>query len=173
MIDPKLNELPVKPSPSNAQPDSGMEAKPGRGTQGLSIQDTIAGDSTLSVGARGVDTSGVRAGAGAGAGGAMVTPGTDASPAPSIVQGSRSSASGQNRIDRADTGVPGTGRTDSFQSGQNASDHPTWDEISVRAYEIWCEQGCPTGSCDSDWQQAEEELRQRRTSSSRASAASA
>jgi len=173
MIDPKLNEIPVEHSVSNPQSDFRREMIPGRATQGLSIQDTIAGDSTLSVGARGVDTSGVQAGAGVGAGTASVTPTTSASPAPAIVPGTRLNASGQSRIDRADTGLPGTGHTDSSTASLDTSDGPTWDEISVRAYEIWCDQGCPMGSRDSDWQQAEQELRRERLSRSHASAASA
>jgi hypothetical protein len=172
MVDPKLNEIPVKHSASNPQSDSRKEAIPGRATQGLSIQDTIAGDSTLSVGARGVDTSGVRAGAGtAGAGSSTVTPTTAASPAPGISPGVRTNAGGQASIGRSDTGLPGTGTTDSSDARADTGDEPSWDEVSVRAYEIWCEQGCPTGSCDSDWRQAQEELRARRRNGNRVSAA--
>jgi len=33
------------------------------------------------------------------------------------------------------------------------------EEIRVRAYELWCDRGCPDGSADDDWYQAERELR--------------
>ena len=170
MIETKLNEIPVNNSTSNRQPDFRKEAASGRGTQGLSIRDTIAGNAMLSVGARGVDTSGVQTGAGVGAGAVSVTPTTSASPAPRIVAGARLNANGQSRIDGGDTGLPGTGHTDLSEAGRGASE-PTWDEISVRAYEIWCEQGCPMGSCDDDWRQAEEELRGERMNRSHANAA--
>jgi len=175
MIDPKLNEIPVKQSPSNLQSDSRTEAIPEHATQarqGLSIQDTIAGDNTMSVGGRGVDTSGVRAGAGAGAGTATVTPATRTSPAPEIVPGARLNSAGQSSIDRSDTGVPGTGHTESSQAGSSVKDEPTQEEIAMRAHEIWLEQGCPSGSCESDWLRAEIELRRARRAGSRAAAAS-
>jgi len=35
------------------------------------------------------------------------------------------------------------------------------DETAARAYELWCERGCPTGSPEVDWFRAEEELRMR------------
>lgn len=173
MIDPKLNEIPVEPSMSNPNSDFRKEAISGHATQGLSIHDTIAGDSALSVGARGVDTSGVQTGSGAGAGTTSLTPTTNASPAPAIVSGARLSANGQSSIGRAGTGLPGTGHTDSSIASLDTSDAPTPDEISVRAYEIWCEQGCPMGSCDSDWLQAQQELRRERMNRSHANAASA
>ena len=33
------------------------------------------------------------------------------------------------------------------------------DETAARAYELWCERGCPAGSPQVDWFRAEEELR--------------
>jgi len=33
------------------------------------------------------------------------------------------------------------------------------DEIATRAYELWHQRGCPIGSPELDWLQAEEELR--------------
>jgi len=33
------------------------------------------------------------------------------------------------------------------------------NQIARRAYQIWEQRGCPTGSSESDWYQAEEELR--------------
>jgi hypothetical protein len=35
------------------------------------------------------------------------------------------------------------------------------EEIRLRAYELWCERGCPEGSADEDWHRAERELRAR------------
>lgn len=37
------------------------------------------------------------------------------------------------------------------------------EEIATRSYELWQERGCPIGSPEVDWFQAEEELRNRRT----------
>ena len=37
------------------------------------------------------------------------------------------------------------------------------NEIALRAYQIWQERGCPSGSDGEDWRQAEEELRHRQT----------
>jgi hypothetical protein len=111
---------------------------------GLSINDTIAANANLSVGARGVDTSGVEAGAGAGAGTTYVTPGVSgSSPAPNIVSGSR-----------------GTGSTvrGSVATGETAS-VPGQEEIAARAYQRWHQRGCPDGSPELDWLEAEEELR--------------
>jgi hypothetical protein len=41
-------------------------------------------------------------------------------------------------------------------------------EIAVRAYELWQERGCPIGSDQEDWFQAEKELKRRTVSSSTA-----
>lgn len=38
-------------------------------------------------------------------------------------------------------------------------DGPEIDQIKMRAYERWCERGCPHGSADEDWYEAEQELR--------------
>ena len=40
-------------------------------------------------------------------------------------------------------------------------DGPEIQEIRERAYELWCERGCPEGSADEDWHRAESELRAR------------
>lgn len=96
MIDPKLDKLPVdakgdfadipESSPTEEQKAELLRRK----KLGLSINDTIAADANMSVGGRGVDTSGVAAGSGAGAGTTNLTPGTTGnSPAPAIVPGSR------------------------------------------------------------------------------------
>ncbi len=39
---------------------------------------------------------------------------------------------------------------------------PSTDEISARAYERWHQRGCPEGSADVDWREAEEELKMKR-----------
>jgi hypothetical protein len=41
------------------------------------------------------------------------------------------------------------------------SDGPDIEEIKKRAHELWMERGCPHGSADEDWHQAERELRAR------------
>jgi hypothetical protein len=78
-------------------------------TQGLSINDTIARDANLSVGARGVDTSGVRAGSGAGGGSSWLTPDPDESAAPQIVPGGR--GTGMTALADAPEGETSTERT--------------------------------------------------------------
>ena len=76
MIDPKLNEIPVDTEPlTEEERQARIRATPARG---LSINDTIAHDANLSIGGRGVDTSGVSAGAGSGADSTGTTPLADA-----------------------------------------------------------------------------------------------
>jgi len=36
---------------------------------------------------------------------------------------------------------------------------PEIEAIKMRAYELWIQRGCPDGSADQDWHQAERELR--------------
>ena len=36
---------------------------------------------------------------------------------------------------------------------------PAWEQISERAYELWNARGCPEGSPETDWLQAEAELK--------------
>ena len=199
MIDPKLNEIPVKGPLAGTRVDSESEPVAERsrvGREGLSINDTIAGDANLSVGSRGVDTSGLRAGAGAGAGSTSLTATEGSSPAPSIVPGARqtgttpaaAAASGQSPIGRRETGVPGTGRPELSEAGDSvledsssastysaktyADDDIDYSAISTRAYECWCERGCPEGSPEIDWHRAESEVRERRAGT-RTSAATA
>jgi hypothetical protein len=111
---------------------------------GLSINDTVAANANLSTGATGVDTSGVKAGAGAGAGSTYLTPETKTSPAPDIVSGSRGS---------------GTTPRGSIGRDEDAVRVPSADEISTRAYQRWHQRGCPDGSPEVDWREAEEELK--------------
>lgn len=98
MIDPKLNELPVDAEGDFADLGEGSlteEQKAERARRakaGLSINETVARDANQSVGARGVDTSGVESGAGAGAGLTQETPAAPGeSPAPKISQAPRGS----------------------------------------------------------------------------------
>jgi len=37
------------------------------------------------------------------------------------------------------------------------------EQISLRAYQLWQERGCPVGSDQEDWFRAEEELKERKT----------
>lgn len=39
------------------------------------------------------------------------------------------------------------------------SDGPDIEAIQMRAYELWCERGCPEGSADEDWHRAERQVR--------------
>lgn len=126
-------------------------------SRGLSINDTIAANANLSVGARGVDTSGVEAGAGAGAGSTYVTPASGgSSPAPSIVPGARGSGT---------TARGGTATTETASvPGDDAATHRVadYEKIAARAHQHWVERGCPVGSPEVDWREAEEELRLKR-----------
>ncbi len=170
MIDPKLNKLPAEAA-DDLERDSESEVTTGQRTEraqraraGLSINDTIAGDASLSVGSRGVDTSGVKSGSGAGAGMTGVTPGNTGSPAPHIVPGAR----GSGTTPLGSTG-PDQSPTTRVDTGTSA---PTADEIAARAHRCWHERGCPVGSPEVDWHRAEQELRAEREGG-RSTAASA
>jgi len=107
MIDLKLNEIPADPEIlTEAERQKRMAETPARG---LSINDTIARDANLSVGARGADTSGVAAGAGAGAGGTFLTPDVSGSPLPEIVPSGR--GTGTTPLAEAPAGKTSTDRT--------------------------------------------------------------
>lgn len=150
MTDPKFNEIP--PDPRNVSEKQKVEQGK-RPAQGLSINDTIAGDANLSVGGRGVDTSGVRSGAGAGAGSTTLTPGGSGSPAPRVVPGAASTGT---------TPLGDSGLSDSPNPGADAQREstlgPTDDEISARAHQYWVERGRPHGSPEVDWNRARQEL---------------
>ncbi len=174
MIDPKFNDLPATGSTEGIRPKPGSDAPAQRAPQGLSINDTIAGDTLLSTGSTGVDTSGVRAGAGAGAGSSSLNTSPSGSPSPNIVPGARGTAttldgantSGQGPMGRTETGIPGTGRTELDLAGDPDADPAEYaasqEEISARALECWYERGCPDGSPEVDWHRAEQEVRTRR-----------
>ncbi len=109
MVDPKFNALPTAPE-SDLEDEEGSAPGAGRGTKprrGLSINDTIAAGADMSVGSRGVDTSGTAVGAGAGAGTTFVTPQDTGSPAPNIVSGAR----GSGTTPRGDTATDQTATT--------------------------------------------------------------
>ncbi len=178
MIDPKLNELPVPHSASSttaasepALSEAQQAERLKRSRAGLSINDTIAGDTTMSVGSRGVDTSGVRAGSGAGAGTTVLTPGRSSSPAPNIVQGSRGSGTTPRADIQTRASSDAVGGSDAL-TGSDAAEtgEPSHHEISARAYQCWHERGCPEGSPEEDWNRACNELRSRRQKTSAASA---
>ena len=108
MIDLRLNEISVEGQPlTEEERQAQLNAHPVRG---LSINDTVARDANLSVGARGVDTSGVSAGAGAGAGSTRLTPTAADSPAPQVVPGNR--GTGTTPLADASSGKTSTDRTD-------------------------------------------------------------
>ena len=161
MIDPKLNELSddeqAKKGKQAGESPLTAEQRAARLKQsqaGHSINDTIARDANLSVGAQGVDTSGVRAGAGAGAGMTSVTPGNAGeSPAPKIVPGAR--GSGTTPVADSLSSQTPTNRMDT-----EATDYvPAREEIAARAHQYWCERGRPQGSSEADWERAERDLR--------------
>jgi hypothetical protein len=141
MTDPKLNELAdeIKPEARDVRNETASRAAAPR--SGLSVNDTIAGDVNLSVGGRGVDTSGVRAGAGAGAGSTHLSPAHNNSPAPAI-----------------EAGPTGSGTTPLSQNVSGDSQRLSHDEIARHAYRCWLERGCPEGSAEEDWHRAEREL---------------
>jgi hypothetical protein len=182
MIDPKLNELPADrasgPQRAKDETDTEQAERLRRARAGLSIQDTVGGDTLLSTGGRGVEVSGVDAGAGVGAGTTAVTPGRSGSPAPNVVPGTHgvgltprgASASGQSpaataRADAQSPGVSGASTTASEDVLLSANSDETIpsNEIARRAYECWNERGCPEGSPEEDWHRAERELRERRS----------
>lgn len=172
MIDPKFNELPDKAKSGSGSFSETALAEEETPTQtraprpGLSVNDTIAADANLSVGGRGVNTSGVSSGAGVGAGASYVTPGSPGeTPAPNVVPG----PTGSGTTPLSDSGPGRTPNPQAFpgqysstaSSGASNSDL-TYDEISFQAYRCWHERGCPIGSPEEDWHRAEQELRQRR-----------
>ena len=190
MIDPKFNEIEDTSETGLKKPsNSGLTAEtPAQPRRGLSINDTIASDASLSVGSRGTDTSGVRAGAGAGAGSTYLTPGSAGeSPAPSIIPGARGSgttALGGINPDQAPTiqddltddseerssGVLGVSQSpitssvisdERYVIGEDTYDL-SHEEISAHAYTCWRERGSPVGSPQEDWDRAIQELRARK-----------
>jgi hypothetical protein len=156
MIDPKLNTLPVDGEGDFEEFDKKTltreqaAALTKQARSGLSINDTIAATASMSVGARGADTSGVETGAGVGAGTTYLGPGVSlsGSPAPQIVPAARAAGSTMR-------GEAGYGLESSFAL-------PTVEEISSLAYDYWAAKGYPDGSHEEDWRQAEEELFRRR-----------
>jgi hypothetical protein len=135
MIDPKLNDIPV--SKTSKDEPAATNAKP---RPGLSVNDTVAANANLSSGGRGVDTSGVRTGTGAGGGSSYLTPGASGSPAPQVKSGQGATQT---------TTIPSLADLDQ-------------DELSSHAYRCWQERGCPEGSPEVDWERAQQELRERR-----------
>ncbi len=168
MIDPKLNELPVEGKDIAANrtltEEEEKTERANRSRAGLSINDTIAASANMSVGSRGVDTSGTRAGTGAGAGTTMLTPGVSGdSPAPDVVPGTRGSGTtplGATNQERESTTLP------SYR--QEGTEEFTSEEISARAHQCWFDRGCPEGSPEVDWHRAVEQIRLERAQKSKA-----
>jgi hypothetical protein len=150
MIDPKLNEIP--PDPQDVSEQQRAE-RARRARAGLSINDTVAADANLSVGGRGVDTSGVISGAGAGAGSTSLTPGQSGSPAPNVVPGAGSTGT----TPRGDSGLTHSPNPGADVQREETSG-PTDDEIAARAHQYWIERGRPHGSPEVDWNRARLEL---------------
>jgi hypothetical protein len=148
MTDPKLDEIPAG---AEASGQKRGQAAP-RPRQGLSINDTIAADANLSVGGRGVDTSGVSSGTGAGGGSTSITPGNSGSPAPNVVPGAASTGT-TPRGSSAMTASPNPGA-----AVQREGAGPTDEEIAQLAHRYWIERGRPSGSPEVDWNRARQEL---------------
>jgi len=55
-----------------------------------------------------------------------------------------------------------TGRS-SMTSGGHGGQAIPHDRIATRAYEKWCQRGCPQGTHQQDWYEAEAELRSEMT----------
>ena len=170
MIDPKLNKLTddsklARDERSTANTEEPVAA--GGATKpraGYSVNDTVASDANLSVGSRGTDTSGVRAGAGAGAGGTSLTPGSAGeSPAAHIKPGAR--GTGITPLSGVDAEQKPTNYDASVESSADlaASDaagyDPTHDEIASHAYNMWHDPGRPHGDPEEDWHRAVDDLR--------------
>lgn len=153
MIDPKLNVDPADSVPSSSNTVKSKEAKESlqKVSSSVSVNDTIASNADLSVGGRGVDTSGVSAGAGAGGG--MTRLDSSRSSTPDIVPGSR--GSGTTTLGSSST----QGTKESFPHAGDYSE----DELSELAYNAWCDRGRPVGSPEVDWQTALERARSKRT----------
>lgn len=166
MIDPKLNEA----VPETESTNKGKKVEGGnRAGAGLSIKDTVASGANLSTGGRGVDTSGVSAGAGVGAGMSYTSATTAGeSPVPAIVPGERASGTtvrGGSNAAAPGSAMPSTDTEVHRNAAGNSSESNysyTSDEVAAHAYRCWHERGCPEGSPEVDWQRAEEELRKRR-----------
>jgi hypothetical protein len=150
MTDPKLDEIPAGDESASGQKRGQAATRP---RQGLSINDTIAADANLSVGGRGVDTSGVVAGAGAGAGSTMVTPGGSGSPAPNVVPGAASTGT----TPRGDSGLAASPNPGANVQRETSAG-PTDDEIARLAHQYWIQRGRPHGSPEVDWNRARQEL---------------
>ena len=162
IIDPKFDQLPEDAAgdfenvPWDQLTDE-QRAQVQARRRGLSINDTIAASANTSVGARGMDFSGVEGGAGAGAGMTYLTPGERGeSPAPNVVPGAR----GTGNAPRGDWTIH-------EQQGHNPDLGPTNDEIATRAYEIWIGCGCPHGEHEEHWLRAERELHLERSQTAR------
>jgi hypothetical protein len=168
MIDPKLNEA-AETSKTGGKAGTQEATRGVAPRPGLSVNDTIAADANLSVGGQGADVSGVRAGAGAGAGSTHLNPAT-------------TSSSPATQVEPGQTGIGTTPLTQGVQADTSPQSYDaihqdnndlTQDEIARYAYQCWQERGCPHGSPEEDWHRAERELRARRQQSGRSSAASA
>ena len=166
MIDPKLNEIPVEASDELLTEEQRAAGRvPTKPRAGLSINDTIAGPASLSVGSRGIDTSGTSAGAGVGAGMTLTTPGGSAeSPSPTIVPGSRGSGTtvrGASNTMAPSAVMPESSEETTTSFSGSETTHSDQD-IADEAHRCWHERGCPEGSPEVDWQLAQQRLKVRK-----------
>jgi Protein of unknown function (DUF2934) len=162
MIDPKLNEIPVDTS-EEVLTDEQRARSAAKPRTGLSINDTVAANANLSVGSRGVDTSGVSTGAGVGAGMTLTTPGGSAeAPAPEIVPGSR--GSGTTVRGSSDKAAPTSAMPDRSGIASSSGSETAYgdSDVAAEAYRCWHERGCPEGSPEVDWQLAQQRLNVRK-----------
>ncbi len=165
MIDPKLNEIPVEPSKEVITDEQRAKLAAAKPRTGLSINDTIAGAANLSVGSRGVETSGISAGAGVGAGMTLTTPGGSAeSPSPTIVPGSRGSGTTVKGVsDKMPpaSAMPSSGGVTVSSVSNEAAAYADPD-VAAEAYRCWLERGCPEGSPEVDWHTAQQRVKVRK-----------
>lgn len=159
MIDPKLDKIEVDENDeiANAAERVGATGTADRSKRrGLSINDTVASNASLSVGGRGVDTSGVRAGAGAGAGMTMTTAGeAGESPAPQFIAGDR--GYGTTVLGANDSDVVGSTVPEGYDTEGDLAE--AREQLEARAYQCWCDRGNPIGSPEVDWRRAVDEYR--------------
>lgn len=158
MIDPKLNvasPVPVDSAPGKAK-DKEAADRLQKVSAGLSVNDTVAANANLSTGGRGVETSGVSSGSGAGAGMTKVTSGRSVSEVVPDSRGSGTTSLGSSNTQAARANFPDTSNDTSAMNGFAES------EVSALAYQAWCERGCPIGSPEVDWETAVEQLRGKR-----------
>jgi len=64
-----------------------------------------------------------------------------------------------NNMAEKDLAQSQTKANESVQPASAQSDQTSHADIAARAYQCWCERGCPEGSPEVDWHRAEADLR--------------